>query len=208
MPGAPKAASDVSAPTDRSWSVPRRSGSLEERLTALRDDESQARALRERAKEVSVDHVAVLAQGMEQLGSDLAVWPDADVAVHRSIMAVPPQLRSREPGTPGERVHFEAGTACSVTQQPDQTHRLTAAAAVQILDGQQLRLHAMVETTGLAPDGNGPEEQWRTARTIPAAEATTALAAVLEEMREQVDRARKAFDQRHGHTDPTVVPAE
>jgi hypothetical protein len=102
------------------------------------------------------------------------------------------------PGVPGERVHREAGFICLVENLPKQSSALTAAAAVQVLDDRQLRLHGIIQIEQWHPSGNTHSEPWRVARTAPADEAGGALATLLTELRAAVDAAGPEFDEQRG----------
>lgn len=183
-----------------SWAEPRRSGSLEERLGALRDATAEANVLREAAKLLAADHLTVIGGAIAALCSELGSWPEVESTALPNSLAVPAEQRSRRPGTPGERVHHEDGFMCVVENLPKYSLTLVAAAAVQVLDGHRLRLHGVVTTEQWNPEGNSRAEHWRAARAVPADEAAAALSALLAELRAAVDVVRPAFDEQRGQT--------
>ncbi|WP_225828038.1 DUF2971 domain-containing protein [Streptomyces naphthomycinicus] len=180
------------------WPAPRREGSLTERLPALRHAETEAEARRQAAHAILQGPLAQLEEGAERLVAELRLWPGTEVANHSRTTAVPGHLHARSPGVPGEVVHYERGFLCVVENLPCQTHTLTAAAAIQVLDDEQLRLHAVVETEEWLPDGNQREEHWRSGQESSAADAPTAVAALLRELTAAVQRARTQFDNTRG----------
>lgn len=195
MPVAPTEAAQRNE-NERVGAVPRRGGSLQERLAELREAESTARELRAQAEVVSAEPVSTIAQSMSDLCSDLSAWPDTEVTTYSRITAVPERLRSRRPGVPGERVHLERGTMCVVENLPKYSHTLVAAAAVQVLDHQQMRLHAVISTERWDPDGNERREHWRSAQIATVTNAVTTVQALLTEMKQAVAAVRPEFDSR------------
>lgn len=110
------------------------------------------------------------------------------------ITAVPEAMRRRRAGVPGERVHLERGGLAVVENLPKYSHTFVAAAAFQVLDGSELRLHAVVSAERWDPQGNERKEHWRTELTTSAQHAHTALATVLTDLRVAVGEARASFD--------------
>ncbi|MBQ0883189.1 DUF2971 domain-containing protein [Streptomyces sp. RT42] len=182
----------------QSWPAARREGSLAERLLALRDAEAAADARREAAEALIQETVERLGEGAARLLSQLGLWPGTKVDSYSQIAAVPERLRARSPGVPGEVIHYERGVLCVVESLPGPEHTLTAAAAIQVLDDEQLRLHAVVETEQRLPEGNKRQEHWRVEREIDAADARAAVAALLDELTAAAQRTRTAFDDARG----------
>lgn len=83
---------------------------------------------------------------------------------------------------------------CVVENLPKHSHTLVAAAAVQVLDEQRLRLHAMVTTERSAPDGNINTEHWRNQVEVPAQDAAESLTRLLAELTRATHTARTPFD--------------
>ncbi|WP_442804464.1 DUF2971 domain-containing protein [Streptomyces luteogriseus] len=182
------------------WAEPRRSGSLEERLGAFLEATAEANELRESGKLLAADHLTIIDQAMAALSAELGSWPEVESTAHRHPEAVPVEQRSRQPGTPGERVHYQAGFMCVVENLPKPSHTLVAAAAVQVLDGPRLRLHGLVRTEHSDPDGNRRAEHWRAASEVSADEAASALSALLAGVRAAVNTVRPTFDEQRGQT--------
>ncbi|WP_329130375.1 DUF2971 domain-containing protein [Streptomyces sp. NBC_00670] len=178
----------------QAWPAPRRDGSLAERLLALRSAETEAEARRRAAALLVQEPLTQLAEGAARLASQLSLWPGTEVDSYSRTTAVPGHLHARSPGVPGEVVHYERGFLCVVENLPRQSHTLTASAAIQVLDDEKLRLHAVVDTEHWLPDGNQREEHWRSEWEIHAADAPAALAALLSELTAAVQHARTAFD--------------
>jgi hypothetical protein len=93
---------------------------------------------------LTANHLTVIEETITAL-SALMAWPGFESTMWPRIHAVPEGQRSRMPGVPGERVHREAGFICLVENLPKQSSTLTAAAAVQVLDDRQLRLHGIIQ---------------------------------------------------------------
>lgn len=180
------------------WGAPRRTGSLDERLAALRRAEAESQERRQQATPQCGRYAAAIEQGIAALGSDLQSWQGTEVAVHSHTMAIPETQRSRRPGVLGEQVHLERGFMCVVENLPRPSFTLVAAAAVQVLDGQQLRLHAVVTTEWWDPDGNERNEHWRGTCTTSITDADTAVDTLLTDLNEAVHTTRAAFDHGRG----------
>ncbi|WP_432590471.1 DUF2971 domain-containing protein [Streptomyces sp. HD1123-B1] len=180
------------------WPAPRREGSLAERLLAMRKASTEADARRQAAEALIQEPMAQLGEGAARLVSQLGLWPGTEVDSYPQTTAVPEHLRTRSPGVPGEVIHYERGFLCVVENLPRQSHTLTASAAIQVLDDEQLRLHALVNTEHWLPEGNRREERWRSEQEIDAADAQAAVAALLEELTAAVQRTRTAFDDARG----------
>ncbi|MFF2216753.1 DUF2971 domain-containing protein [Streptomyces antibioticus] len=182
----------------QAWPAPRRKGSLAERLLALRTAETAADALRQAAEALAQEPLARLEEGAARLVSQLGRWPGTEVESYSRTTAVPEHLRTRSPGVPGEIIHYERGFLCVVENLPRQSHTLTASAALQVLDGEQLRLHGVVDTEHWLPDGHKREEHWRSELEIDASDARAAVAALLEDLTAAAQRARTPFDDARG----------
>ncbi|MFF6954949.1 DUF2971 domain-containing protein [Streptomyces sp. NPDC008317] len=183
------------------WTEPRRRGSLEERLGALREATTELKELREAAKLLAAEYLTAIEATITALYSELKSWPEVESGVSPHSLAVPEEQRARQPGVQGERVHYEAGFMCMVENLPKPSLTLVVAAAVQILDGHQLRLHAVVTTEQWKPDeGNIRAERWRAARTVSIEETNAALSTLLADLRAAVDAVRPTFDELRGHT--------
>lgn len=184
------------------WATPNRSGSLSQRLAALRDAEGTASRQRDRAEALCSEHMAVVQDGMGVIGGELQSWPSTQVAVYPRIAAVPEPQRSRQPGVPGERVHLERGYMCVVENLPIYSYTFVAAAAIQMLDNDQLRVHAVVTTERWAAEGNAREERWRSTREVALTDGPCAIASLMSELKEAVQTARLGFDRDRGQEQP------
>ncbi|RKE02874.1 DUF2971 domain-containing protein [Streptomyces sp. TLI_171] len=182
-----------------------RPGSLTERLTALRNAHEVADRLRAKAEETYAGFTDTLADSVKDLAAELDAWPKTEVAAYMRIEAVPPAMRHRAPGVPGERIHLERGWMAVVENLPKQSHTFTASAAFQVLDDDALRLHAAVSTERWDPQGNDRADVWRTERLVPAQDADTALDELLADLREAANGARAAFDRNRGQACPVDV---
>ncbi|MEV5982101.1 DUF2971 domain-containing protein [Streptomyces sp. NPDC052114] len=193
-------------PSVHAWPAPQREGSLTERLIALRSAETEATARRQASAQLIQQMLAQLETGATQLVSQLSQWPGTEVANYPRITAVPESMRARRPGVRGEAVHYEHGFLCVVENLPRQSYTLTAAAAVQVLDNERLRLHAVVGTEHWRSGGNEREELWRNEWEIEAADAQNAVAVVLSELTTAAQDTRTTFDHARGAS--SVAPEE
>ncbi len=169
-------------------------GSLTERLAALHAAEEEAHRLKAQAQTEYAELSGALADGVRTIASELDAWPQTEVAIHMGSTAVPEAMRRRRAGVPGERVHLEQGWMAVVENLPKYSHTFVAAAAFQVLDGSELRLHAVVSAERWDPPGNERKEHWRTEVPVSAQNAHTALATVLADLRVAVGEARASFD--------------
>lgn len=186
---------------------PRREGSLSERLLALRTAETDAVVGRTAAALVAQEPLARLEEGAARLVSQLGLWPETDAAGYPHITAVPESMRARRPGVPGEVIQYERGVLCVVENLPRQSHTLVAAAAIQVLDGETLRLHGVVDIEHWLPDGNQHEELWRTRKEVAVADAVESVHLLMDELANAVQAARIAFDRvRSATASPTGPP--
>ncbi|MER6195985.1 DUF2971 domain-containing protein [Streptomyces sp. NPDC001586] len=168
-------------------------GSLADRRAALRAAEHQARELRNQAKQRHRDLAVVLLMSVEQLSDSLREWPETKLRLWHLPVAVPPKQRALPPGVPGERVHWDFGAAYRVTRQPAGTPVLEVSAAVQVLDDDQLRLHAAVAIERRCTAGIETKRLWHRAWEVPAETAGDVLAELFANLRGQARKARSAF---------------
>jgi hypothetical protein len=138
--------------------------------------------------------VRAIDAGVEKIGGSTSQWANTEVESHSHITAVPEAQRSRRPGVPGEHIHFERGRMCVVENVPKYTYTLTAAAALQLLDGDLVRIHMAVAIERWLPGGNERSELWRTATEATFIEAGTTLAGALGQLLDETHAAQTAFD--------------
>ncbi|GAA0493015.1 hypothetical protein Ade02nite_69850 [Paractinoplanes deccanensis] len=181
---------------DSSVAPPRRDGTVEERIAALDACNVRAAHLREAAEKSYTEPAQDLMDALMAIAEVTCEWPKTDVTVGRSTTAVPESQRSRQPGVPGEVVHLETGSFCTVQSLPAGGPTLVAAAALQVLDDDRVRLHAVVRIEEPHPEeGIRPHDHWRTAPETTRAEAVTAIRQVAGELLIAVGGARAAFDE-------------
>lgn len=178
--------------------VPNRSGSLAERVHGLRAAEAIATKRRDHAKAACAELLALLQAAIETTSTDMHRWLNADVAVYPSITAVPEPLRSRSPGVPGEQVHFEHGYMAVVENHPRQSFTLVVSTAMQMLDGDRLRAHALVTTERWDVNGNERVEHWRDCRETTLSDAKAVIASLMLNLTSAVRTARLDFDKMRG----------
>ena len=176
--------------------TPRRNGSAAERFAALSRAEAEAAVRKEEGEAATADLVVALEHGLSELAAALEPLPEATATLYPRVMAVPAPQRARRAGVPGERIHFERGYMCVVENQPVLSHTLVAAAALQVLDGKRLRLHAVVTTE----DGDGDRiergEPWRAMEEVALPEAPATLTRLLENLLAATQEERARFDER------------
>lgn len=189
----------------RDFPASRRGGPLAERLLALRHAETEAAVGRSAAALLAQEPLAQLEEGAAKLALQLGLWPETEVGRYSRITAVPEGMRARMPGVPGEVIHFERGFLCVADNLPLQSHTLTAAAAIQVLDDEVLRLHAVVDIDHWLPEGNQHEELWRCEREVAVVDAVESIHLLLGELTNVVQGARTVFDQVRS---PAVNPKE
>ncbi|MFH8591026.1 DUF2971 domain-containing protein [Streptomyces rimosus] len=164
------------------WPAAHRKGTLAERLHALRTAEIDAQAKQQVAVDQFQAPVAALERGIEALRSKLSHRPRTRVRSAPGIAAVPPELRARRPGVPGEVIHYQQGFTCEAENLPTRCHALIAAVALQVLADRKLRLHAVVTIENRAPDNNETEELWRAEREVPGSDAEQAVTVLLNDL--------------------------
>lgn len=180
------------------WPASRRRGSLGERLQALRSAEAEDGARTAAGSLVAEGHIKALGAGIEELARELSGWPGTEVETHPQSTAIPPGEHKASPGVPGEVVHYQRGFMCVVENLPKYSHTLVAAVALQVLDGQRLRLHSVVTTERRLPDGNEIVERWRARQECSESEAAQTVTRMLNDLASQVRAVRPVFDQVRG----------
>ncbi|MER7978296.1 DUF2971 domain-containing protein [Streptomyces sp. NPDC095817] len=184
--------------SDGAWPAARRTGSLAERLRALRSAEAEAEARATAGTLVAEEHVRALEAGIGELACELSGWPGIEVETYPQPAAIPQGERKGSPGVPGEVVHYQRGFQCVVENLPKQSHTLAAAAALQVLDGLRLRLHCVVTTERWLLDGNQTVEHWRARQECSESDAAQALASMLNDLADHVRAVRAEFDRTRG----------
>lgn len=197
----PQAEPDVAAQPLPDWAVPRRGGTMPERIQALRVAEEQAGVHRRVGESATSELQAELKTLVDATASAASALANVEVAVYPTITAVPEAERSRAPGVRGERVHFEQGYMCVVEGLPKYSFTLVASVAVQVLDDRQLRFHAAVTLEEWRPEGNERVELWRIARESPLADGSSVLSAVGPVFTSAANAAFSDFDGRRSAGD-------
>lgn len=176
--------------------TPRRSGDLLTRTTALREAEAETARLHAEAENFIVTHATVIEEAIAAIAEELQNHTTGRITVHPVAAAVPPEQRSRKPGVSGELVHIERGAVCNVDYMPGCLRTLWAGAAVQVLDGGVLRMHAVARVERWVPDDGKPHEYWREVRTVPVRESEGELHELLSRMRSAFDEVRVILEPR------------
>lgn len=180
------------------WGTPNRSGSLGDRLKGLRKAEACATKQRDHAEAASAEHVQLIETAVLAMSVEMSSWPNTEVAVHPHITAVPESQRSRSPGVAGERVHLERGYMSAIENLPKYSITLVASAAIQVRDGGQLRIHAVVTTERWDSNGNEREERWHDIRETSLSEGQDVIASLMTDLRFAVQAAQLDFDRMRG----------
>jgi hypothetical protein len=175
-----------------------RPGTLDERLTALKSNVRSADQQRERAAALCSIHLNTLEKAIHKVGTAVLSWPKVEIAVHKSITAVPDLQRSRAPGVPGEQIHFESGYMCVIENLPKHTHTLVAAVAVQVLSDDRVRIHGVVKTEHWKPNGNEHVEQWRETYEVSPTDTATTLDSIIRKLHGALETSRSDFDRDRG----------
>lgn len=176
------------------WPLPARQGSLEKRLAGLREAEDGARGARERGEQLCESLVQEVGRGVTQVADNVSQWPNIEVETMSRIEAVPVAQRSRKPGVPGERIHYERGCMCVVENLPKFTCTLVSAVAIQLLDEDLLRVHATVAIENWHPDGNQRDDLWRTSCEIALGDAPGIIASTMRQLLHETCAAQATFD--------------
>lgn len=182
-----------SAPTEPSISH-RRPGNANQRAAALLDANTETLASRAAGAAIAKEHHFEVERAMSSLIADIATWGDIDARLHRSITAVPEELRARAAGVPGEVVHYEQGLMCVGENLPRHSHTFVVAAAIQVLASGAFRLHSLVSTERWDPNGSTTTEHWRDQRDTGAENTKTELHALLSDLQSAALRTRPQFD--------------
>ncbi|MFB6525089.1 DUF2971 domain-containing protein [Streptomyces sp. NPDC056399] len=174
-------------------------GSLSERILALNSAETEAAASRLDAEALAHTPLEQLQDGISALESQLMPWPETHThPASTSLWAVPEGMRRRAPGVPGETVHYERGFQCAVEHLPLQSHTLTASAVIQVLDGERLRLHALVAMEHWHDTGNEHEEVWSARYEVDASDTLSTVNALMSALTKATHDARVVFDRARG----------
>ncbi|MFD5767183.1 DUF2971 domain-containing protein [Streptomyces sp. NPDC127049] len=181
-------------PPIHEWSA-RREGSLEERLLALESVEAKAKVDRRQAASLVSDILPLLAEGASEIELELGKWSQIEARIlPNDISAIPAGQRARKPGVPGETVHYQHGFQWVVDHRSRKTHTLTAAAALQVLEGKRLRLHAVVNVEHMNDGGPRLEELWRETREAELLDAAAATSGLLSELAGAARENLASFD--------------
>lgn len=198
-----------------SWKVPARSGSLRERLVALRDAEMSARASRKAASVLCHEQLRLVQEGIQDIVKRAQAWPQSEATMHSGGLAIPEGDRPKAPGVPGELVHWEGGYRCIVQNLPVNTNVLVAGMDIQALAADQLRVQALTMTERYSPEGTDRREHWRARQTAPIASSRELIQSILCDLGVALEAARAEFDKSRFVTDgwpvarrPTAPAAE
>ncbi|MFE5589187.1 DUF2971 domain-containing protein [Streptomyces sp. NPDC056549] len=177
----------------------RRKGSLSERFLALQNAENEAEASHPDAAALARMPLQQLQDGIAALESQLRLWSGTEVGSTSSgVTAVPEEERQRRPGVPGEKIHYQGGFHCFAEHLPLWSETFSVSAALQVLDGERLRLHALVSIEHWRDTGNKQEEVWSGRQEVEASDAHTEVAALMDQLATAVRDARIVFDQARG----------
>ncbi|WP_082569289.1 DUF2971 domain-containing protein [Microbacterium sp. Root180] len=152
------------------WGAARREGSLADRAAMLRSAELEAEKLRAEGLEATAHLARTIRDDVDKLPSVSGFVDGVSLRALSSARAVPTAYRRRAPGVVGERVHFETGQMLIArdARVSESAHppELIAAAALQLLDGDIVRLHAMVDIEDLSSSPNHITELWRASSEV------------------------------------------
>ena len=155
-------------------------GSVTERLNALRTAEEARAAARERGKEVSRGAVSRLRVGASQVQQEMSAAHSVEAQLHEHSMAIPGRKRRRAPGVPGENVEFEWGWIAVVSSAAKPGLVTIVGVALQLVEGDLLRLHCMAQEELAGSNGNQTTELWREEREVGLDVAVAAADSLIE----------------------------
>jgi hypothetical protein len=172
----------------------RRSGTVDERVTALIDSETEAAQARALAQAQLRPLIAKVHEVILRVQD--AVKPRAGVRAEVLSRAhgVPPADRARKPGVPTYDSHYDAGELLVLTNEMP-TIGFIASVAVQSLKTDHVRLHAALSVRDLG--SSDPEtELWRTRRQVDGdrCDAEASIGEIGDLMLEKLPEALDAFD--------------
>lgn len=154
-----------------------RTGTLDQRVRLLAAAEAEAEAAHARGEEVAAPVVARIQSAVWQIASHALQRVAVEVDVHRSITAVPLSERRTAPGVGRCSTEYERGAMCVVENVPRYSLTFVASAAVQVLPGGRLKLHAAFTLERWLSTGNEHEELWRFADEVKLGNSAAALRA-------------------------------
>jgi hypothetical protein len=178
-----------------SGTAARRDGDLVQRARELAHAEADADAARTRAEVAMGSLIGRIEEAVAEAARGAGKRPAVVAAVHRGINAVPPAQRRRAPGTPGPVVDYEHGLMAVVEHQPQHSFTLVVSAALQVVAGEQVHIHAVIETERWKPDGNERREVWRQTRITTLGGASSEGAAVLDALLAALTPSLHSFDE-------------
>ncbi|RKG79733.1 DUF2971 domain-containing protein [Corallococcus exercitus] len=175
-----------------------RFGTLDERLSALKESVRLAAQHREHAAALCSRHLATLEKAIGEIATAILSWPQVEVGVYKSLAAIPGHQVSRAPGVPGESIHFESGYMCVIEHLPKHTHTAVAAIAVQVLSGDRVRIHGMIKIEHWKPNGNEQLEHWRESCEVALPDTATTLDSIIKNLKTALKLSRLDFDRDRG----------
>lgn len=153
--------------------APKREGTLAQRVTALIAAEDLAGTLRDRGARLVSGLGDQIDSDIHRLTENVPARPDVEVTTQSSISAIPTRQRGREAGVPGERVHYERGVSLVANSKANSARYLTCSSALQVLDEENLRMHAVIVLENLEDSPNHQTELWRESKEVPNALAAS-----------------------------------
>lgn len=175
-----------------------RTGTLDERLSSLKNSVESAAQQRERAAALCSSHLDTMEKAIRAIATAAHSWTKVEVDVYKRRAAIPAHQVSRAPGVPGERIHFESGYMCVIENLPKYTHTAVAAVAVQVLDDDRVRIHGMIKTEQWKSTGNEQLEQWRDSCEAGLPDAAIALNSIIKNLQSALKTSRLDFDRVRG----------
>jgi Protein of unknown function (DUF2971) len=173
---------------------PRRMGSFEERFQELRSLEIQRAEAHARGERLTEGLVSALSDAISSVQSLCSTWPHVKVKLFPQARAVPHGQHARRAGVPGEEVEFQRGFTCYVNNDSDEYHTLAIAAAIQVLEGEIIRLYGSMTLRIRLPSGNQNVEVWAKAFESSVDNAPTVANRLVEEMNAEMLRAKREFE--------------
>jgi hypothetical protein len=186
-----------------------RPGTLDERVCLLAAAEAEAEEARARGEHVAAPVVARIQSAVWQIAAQALQLTAVEVDVHRSITAVPPSERRTAPGVGRYSTEYESGAMCVVENLPRYSLTFVASAAVQVLAGGRLKLHAAFTLERWLSTGNEHEELWRFADDLELdlSVAEKRAEGMSATMRDRLEPALSTFDERRAPLRRQIEPA-
>ncbi|WP_212988557.1 DUF2971 domain-containing protein [Actinoplanes auranticolor] len=176
----------------------RRSGSLEERLAQLDAENQREKHRHDRAAEIHDKPNKAITVALKEIATTTRAWPRTEVGLTGRVDAIPPSQRVRRPNVPGKQVLLQTGVTCVVENLPRQSHTLVAGLALQTLEDDRVRVHAVITMEHWRPDTHERVECWQASEEVPPDDASATVEHLAERLMTALADTRADFDRARG----------